>query len=389
MSQRGRRKWSEQNLVSPLFSCGTLSVSNFPARFVGRKNTMIVMLYRPSPQIPEPSVDAARKCYDACAFNVRMHMDQMSTGSVDLTWASAQALFMAISTMLWTLSYPDIRIEHDIEEVKSYLQIALEAVAISAQRWPGCESALQLYKSLMTACLKAYDTAESFVVHTPSTQPSPASVQDITTPPFISSPSATSHHSVQTVVTAATTTSDTEKYLSHSRGPSTEPLQKHTPVHEQSNTPASQPSSSPIYMPSQAYSLPSAQPPNKQLHRRNMHHGQHPNTQMYAAYGDPNFDPATPFNTFPSVVPGLVGWDPNYAAVPVTSSSGYVSMNADSTFWMGPFGDQYSQYSNQPGPWRGRTLSQEEQIELMDSLADNIPDVSSMLMSDTTIYYRS
>jgi hypothetical protein len=295
---------------------------------------------------------------------------------------------MAISTMLWTLSYPDIRIEHDIEEVKSYLQIALEAVAISAQRWPGCESALQLYKSLIAACLKSYDTAESFVVHTPSTQPSPISVQDMTTPPCISSPSAKSQQSVQTVVTAATTTSDTDRYFSNSRGPSTEPLQNYTPVQEQSNTPASHPSSSPIYMPSQAYTLPNTHLASKQHHRRNMHHGQHPNTQMYAAYGDPSFDPSTPFNTFPSVVPGLPGWDPNYAAVPVTTSGGY-DMNADSTFWMGPFGDQYSQYSNQPGPWRGRTLSQEEQIELMDSLADNIPDVSSMLTNDTTIYYRS
>lgn len=356
-------------------------------RFVGRKNTMIVMLYRPSPQIPEPSVDAARKCYDACAFNMKMHMDQMSTGSVDLTWASAQSLFMAISTMLWTLSYPDIRVEHDIEEVKSYLQIALEAVAISAQRWPGCESALHLYKSLITACLKAYDTVESFVVHTPSTQPSPVSVQDMTTPPFISSPSANSQQSVQTVVTAATTTSDT--YFSHSRQPSTEPVQKPTPIQEQPNTPASQPSSSPVYMPSQAYNLPDAQLANKQVHRGNIHHSQHPNTQMYASYGDPNFDPSTPFNNFPSVVPGLPGWDPNYTAMPVTTSGEYANMIADSTYWIGPFGDQCSQYSNQPGPWRGRTLSQEEQIELMDSLADNIPDVSSMLMNDTTIYYRS
>lgn len=346
------------------------------------------MLYRPSPQIPEPSVDAARKCYDACAFNVGMHVDQMSTGSVDLTWAFTQSLFQAISTMLWTLSYPDIRIEHDIEEVKSYLQIALEAVAISAQRWPGCESALQLYKSLISACLKAYDTADSFVVHTPSTQPSPVSVQDVATPPFISSPSVKSQQSVQTVVTAATSTSDA--YLSHSRGPSTEPLKNPTPVQEQPNTPGSQPSSSPIYMPSQAYNLPDTHLADKQLHRRNMHHNQHPSTQMYAAYGDPNFDPSTPFNTFPSVVPGLSGWDPNYTAVPVTTTSGgYVDMSADSTYWMGPFGDQYSQYSNQPGPWRSRTLSQEEQIELMDSLADHIPDVSSMLMHDTTIYYRS
>ncbi|EED24321.1 C6 transcription factor, putative [Talaromyces stipitatus ATCC 10500] len=358
--------------------------------FVGRKNTMIIMLHRPSPQIPEPSVEAARKCYDACAFNVKMHMDQMSTGSVDLTWASTQSLFMAITTMLWTLSYPDIRIEHDIEEVKSYLQIALEAVAISAQRWPGCESALQLYRSLITACLKAYDTAESFVVHTPSTQPSPVSLQESTPPPFVSSPSSKSQHSVQTVISAATTASDAEKYIPNSRGPSAEPAQKHTPNQDQSTPPTTQVSSSPIYMPSQAHVVPPNANTSKQPHGRNINHSQYANTPMYASYGDPNFDPSTPFNTFPSIVPGLPSWDPNYTTVPVTTSEGgYINMSADPAFWLGPFGDQYSQYSNQPGPWRGRTLSQEEQIELMDSLADNIPDVSYMLTKATTIYYPS
>ena len=346
---------------------------------------MIIMLHRPTPQIPEPSLSAARKCFDACAFNVRMHKDQMSSGSVDLTWASTQALFMAISTMLWTLSYPEIRIEHDIEEVKSYLQIALEAVAISAQRWPGCESALQLYRSLITVCLKTYNTAESFVVHTPSTQPSPGSVQDTTTPPLISSPSARSQYSVQTAVSVTTTTSD--KYLSNSRGPSAEPSQTQANTQEQPETPSSQ--TSQIHLPSKTNNPTDVHPSNKQNHRRNIHHGHHPNTQMYSAYGDPNFDPSTPFNTFPSVVPGLPGWDPSYTDFPVTTDGGYADMSADSTFWMGPFGDQFSHNSNQAGPWRGRTLSQQEQVELMDSLADNIPDVSSMLMSDATIYYRS
>jgi hypothetical protein len=354
-------------------------------RFVGRKNTIIVMLYRPSPQIPEPSVDAARKCYDACAFNVQMHRDQMTSGSVDLTWASTQALFMAISTMLWTLSYPDIRKEHGIEEVKDLLQIALEAVAISALRWPGCESALQLYRSLIAACLKAYDTVESFVVHTPSTQPSPISVQDVNTPPVMSSPSARSQYSVQTVISSGAAASDV-----HSRGPSAEPPRENTPNQDQPILPTSQPPSAAFDISSQAPVYPVSQPGNnKQTSRRSFYQNHQPYSQMYTSYGDPNFDPSTPFNAFPSVVPGFPGWDPSYTAVSTANIGAYVEANDDPTFWMGPFGDQYSQYSNQPGPWRGRTLSQEEQVELMDSLADNIPDVSSLLTSNATIYYRS
>jgi hypothetical protein len=116
-------------------------------------------------------------------------------------------------------------------------------------------------------------------------------------------------------------------------------------------------------------------------------------TQPYpltANYLNSNFDPDTPFNTFPSVVPGLPGWDPNYTAASTTAGGlSYVDAMVDPMFWLGTIGDQYSQYSNQPFTWRERTLSQQEQMELMDTLEDNIPDVSAQLMNESTIYYRS
>lgn len=362
-------------------------IANTSFRFVGRKNTIVVLLYRPSPQIPEPSADAARKCYDACVFNVAMHREQMATGSVDLTWASTQALFMAISTLLWTLSYPEIRQEHSIDEVKGYLHIALEGVMISAQRWPGCESALHLYQSLISACLKSYGTTESFVVHSPSTHPSPVSTHDTATPPTMSSPSANSQHSVQTVTPASQLVSDADIKISLSR--------EHTPTYSPVQNMAVPTSQSPLKQSNipPTTSSPLAQPPPVQSAPLN--HPLYDTRQPYAPpmtanYCDPNFDAGTPFNSFPSVVPGLPGWDPNYTAASTRESSlSYVGANVDPMFWMGTFGDQYSQYSNQPGPWRGRTLSQEEQVELMDSLADNIPDVSSLLVNHGTVSYHS
>ncbi|KAH8697459.1 putative C6 transcription factor [Talaromyces proteolyticus] len=359
--------------------------------FVGRKNTIVVMIYRPSPQIPEPTVDAARKCYDACVFNVSMHREQMSTGSVDLTWASTQALFMAISTLLWTLSYPEIRKEHSIDEVMNYLQIALEGVMISAQRWPGCESALQLYRSLITACLKSYDTMESFVVHSPSSHPSPVSTHDTITPPTMSSPSANSYYSVQTVTSASQLTPETETQSTPSRDPSAEPKPGLSPA-QNTKVPTSQ---SPLNPPdftlsTSTHNTSQTSPAQTTSLHPQLYENQEPYAHMTAAYCDPNFDPATPFNSFPSVVPGLPGWDPNYTSASTTSGGlAYVEAAVDPMFWMGPFGGEYSQYSNQPGPWRGRTLSQEEQVELMDSLADNIPDVSSLLVNHGTVLYRS
>lgn len=98
---------------------------------------MIVFLYRPSPQIPTPSVDAARKCFDACIFLIHMQKEQIDTKSIDLTWIFTQTLFMALNTVLWALSYPDIRREHPREELQEDLDVSQESIRLASHRWPG------------------------------------------------------------------------------------------------------------------------------------------------------------------------------------------------------------------------------------------------------------
>jgi len=79
---------------------------------------MIVFLFRPSPQVPKPSVRAAILCYDASAYNIKMQDRQMDNPSVDITWIFLQSLFMAVNTILWTISYPEVRTLHSKEELE-------------------------------------------------------------------------------------------------------------------------------------------------------------------------------------------------------------------------------------------------------------------------------
>ena len=118
---------------------------------------MTVMLHRPSPQIPEPSVASAQICFDAASFNIGMHRQQIATKSVDITWIFTQSLFMALNTVLWSISHAEVREKHSKEELKKLLSTAQEGINLAAKRWPGVESALALYDQLGDACLKAYD----------------------------------------------------------------------------------------------------------------------------------------------------------------------------------------------------------------------------------------
>ena len=350
---------------------------------------MIVFMYRPSPQVPEPSVDAARKCYDASVFNVAMHREQIATGSVDLTWIFTQSLFMALNTILWSFSYPEIRKEHPIDEARAHLNVALEAIVLAAERWPGVESALLLYKSLVTACLKAYDTEESFVVHSPSNHATPSSGPDVATPPSMSSPSSTttSHQSpiFRMGDVSATDVSATAASRASPEGPAFSA--SHASI---SSALAVDPLKAQYYQPwsSQAQPLQTTLPDSSPTPYT---------TQSYAplelTYSNVPVDPATPYNAFPSILPGLPGWDPNFALASTTACGlTYIDAAVDPMNWMGPIGDQYSQYFNgsyPAPPWRERTLSQQEQIELMASLEENVPDVSAQLVNDSAIFYQS
>ncbi|KAJ5388373.1 hypothetical protein N7509_010914 [Penicillium cosmopolitanum] len=359
--------------------------------FQGRRNTIVILMYRPSPQIPEPSVNAAKICYEAATFNIAMHREQMLTGSVDLTWIFTQSLFMVLNTVLWALSYPEIRKEHPEDEVQGYLDMALEVIVFAAERWPGVQSALLLYKRLVAACLKAYNTEESFVVHSPSNHPTPTSSQGVMTPPAMSSPSSTttaSFYSHSTYHHNNPSIGDTSSTGTLSRGHSADPsipFQQPTPptfTTDPFKTPPIPATASSFRMQSISHDPGEAE----QL-----------TTQAYCAptthYPDVSIDPNTPYNTIPSVVPGLQGWDPHFSLASTTAGHlAYVDATVDPMQWTTSIGDQYSQYFNEPFPipaWRERTLSQQEQIELMASLEHDIPDVSAQLVRESNAFYQS
>ncbi|PYI18397.1 C6 transcription factor [Aspergillus japonicus CBS 114.51] len=359
--------------------------------FHGRRNTMIVFLYRPSPQVPEPSVDAARKCYEASVFNVAMHKEQVATGSVDLTWIFTQSLFMALNTILWSLSYPDIRREHPIDEVKAHLNVALEVIVHAAKRWPGVESALVLYKSLVAACLRAYATQESFVVHSPSNHATPSS-QEVATPPSVASPASTStsllSHNLRAGNSSIPDTSTSPG--TYSRGPSADPSFPYPHVPSTGSS-----SIMPIVEPMKATHISSWDSQfTPSLVSSSSQASFSPLSYRTASYADMTFDPSTPYNHIPSIVPGLPGWDPSFSMASTSAGHlAYVDATVDPMNWTDTIGDQYSQYFNGAYPvpsWRERTLSHQEQLELMETLEDNIPDVSAQrLVQASATFYQS
>ena len=296
--------------------------------FRGRYNTMIVFLYRPSPQIPRPSVDAARRCFDASVFNVYMQRRQIASKSIDLTWVFTQSLFMALNAILWALSYPEIRREHPKAEVEKDINVAQEAIYLASQRWPGVESALELYDHLVVACLKVYEgiSDTSYIGDSVSNKTSPASYSDAVTPPplpYQYSPGiskSSPRHNQKAPHLSPTS------YVDYDKG--------HGP--RMSRTPSE-------------YSLESGMSGSFQSVA-----SQQPSLHMSNPYQAAPYDPDSLYNSFPSTLPPQPHPTPQF------------SHNQN----LGSIGEQYSQYLHAPYiPHQPlQTLNQAQQMELMKNL---------------------
>lgn len=160
---------------------------------------MVIFLFRPSPQVSKPSVRAALRCYEASAYNIGKQSEQMNTKIVDITWIFLLSLFMAVNTILWTISYPEVRSSHSKAELEGHLDTALDIIIKSRERWPGTAAASELYSKLAKACLKSYDVRS---------EPSPGLSSLIANSPgsLVDASSPISNYSSTTNVTNVSTT---------------------------------------------------------------------------------------------------------------------------------------------------------------------------------------
>lgn len=391
-------------------------------RFIARYNTMIVFLYRPSPQVPRPSTEAAVKCFDACKYNIYVQRHQINARNIDLTWIFTQSIFMAINAMLWSLSYSEVRKLNARPEVQKHLQVAMEAITFASERWPGVSSAITLYHDLIEAIMKIYDKDGDVNIagSTPSDNPSPnTSVTDpsnrsrTTSPATFANTSSTSNETSPDKPTAAPF-----GYFHH---PGRRSVEQPPPLPYQSSQTATPPplsGSSPSYqteaiapaMPSRNMSTEST----ATLNGNNLAQVQ----QQFQPY---SYDPLSHFNPLPNTYAEgpevtMPGWNQAYisphhqtspftqyaanapAAQPITTAPFTMSttpglryISADPVFnqnqqeaadYLYPqqyFGQLFEQY--------GSGLNEEQQMELMQSLeTSGMEDIQTMIKTTSALF---
>lgn len=150
--------------------------------FTGRYHTMIITLYRPSPQVPKPTGRAALRCYESAAYIINLSAQQVRKAAIDITWVFLLTLYMSLNTLLWSLTYSEVRAACPRDKVEELVNVTLDIIDQCSERWPGTEAASQLYAILAKSCMRGYEVKEEPESPAPNAVSGPVSDSEDTTP---------------------------------------------------------------------------------------------------------------------------------------------------------------------------------------------------------------
>ncbi|PHH67553.1 hypothetical protein CDD82_1367 [Ophiocordyceps australis] len=170
------------------------SLQWFRAWFAASYHQMRIVLYRPSPQVPQPSARAAGMCFDSAAFVLQQARKQLDSGNASITWIFLLMLNTALNALLWATSFAEVRHSHPRDHVDELVNLSLLCLDRCAERWPGTANTSELYAIIAKACLQSYDarpatTKPVFSFASPPSTSDPQSSPDAaSTMPYLNPP---------------------------------------------------------------------------------------------------------------------------------------------------------------------------------------------------------
>ncbi|PNY26346.1 Transcriptional activator protein acu-15 [Tolypocladium capitatum] len=151
--------------------------------FTSSYHQMRTVLYRPSPQVPQPSPRAANICFESSAFVLQQSQKQVEGGNVSITWVFLLALNSALNALLWATSYQEVRQAHPREEVEDLVNLSLLCLDRCVERWPATAYTSELYGIISRACLQSYEARGADNQRSGFSFASPPSVPEPQSPP--------------------------------------------------------------------------------------------------------------------------------------------------------------------------------------------------------------
>ncbi|GLA87636.1 hypothetical protein AtubIFM56815_002062 [Aspergillus tubingensis] len=158
--------------------CGPSSLSGtIVQRLEIKFHQCIMLLYRPSPQLPYPTFAAIEACFGSAMKIIQINTELHRFRNMELSWLSAHTIFVAAITVLYCLwAYPAVRDLTPATVPLSRVDSALELLTFLKRRWSVAEEPCEKLSRLIALTNETMrETAEN--------QRGSATADDITTHP--------------------------------------------------------------------------------------------------------------------------------------------------------------------------------------------------------------
>ncbi|CAG9941050.1 unnamed protein product [Clonostachys rosea f. rosea IK726] len=120
-----------------------------------RYNSLMMLLLRPSPALPNPSIQSLRRCYTACQDCIRLFNRLYRDDLLVYSWVTFHSLLLSIVTMLYCVrAAPSIAATTEPERFMSDVYAGLNILSAAGEYWPGAKRSRNVLDDLAQDVLR-------------------------------------------------------------------------------------------------------------------------------------------------------------------------------------------------------------------------------------------
>lgn len=110
----------------------------------------LMLLYRPSPAFPQPSLEALKACYDSSVATIRIYSEMTRFAHLNDSWLTAHSVFVSGITMLYCLwTSPWIWQQTSLKTFSELTESSIKVLQKLGATWSVAESARVKYERLV------------------------------------------------------------------------------------------------------------------------------------------------------------------------------------------------------------------------------------------------
>lgn len=118
-------------------------------------NNALLLLHRPNPLVPQPSVESLRICFESSTRLIRDVKALQREHRIDILWVWTHRLFIAGLTLMYSIwNSEEIKAAYPVDEIVNTIHCGASTLSAITERFPGANGCRDAFETLASATMK-------------------------------------------------------------------------------------------------------------------------------------------------------------------------------------------------------------------------------------------